>query len=110
MSRKQLSSVDGYRKQFLADYKKLHSWRKVASEYGLHPSMARMIANGYDPGKKIRWDCHRDKRLILAHAAVRHMLPSGVPRTEGSIELCGVCQRMYCGGLSKTGLKCKSSR
>jgi hypothetical protein len=54
MSRKQLSSVDGYRKQFLADYKKLHSWRKVASEYGLHPSMARMIANGYDPGKKIR--------------------------------------------------------
>lgn len=30
------------------------SWRNTAAPYGLHPSMARMIANGYIPGNRIR--------------------------------------------------------
>ena len=31
-----------------------HSWRKTARPYDLYPSMARLIANGYDPGPRIR--------------------------------------------------------
>ena len=54
MTIKHITDIEGYRKQFLRDYKNKRSWRKVAKEYKLHPNMARMIANGYDPGKKIR--------------------------------------------------------
>ncbi len=30
------------------------SWRVAGDAYGLNPAMARMIAYGYSPGKKIR--------------------------------------------------------
>ena len=30
------------------------SWRDTAEPYGIFPSMARMLANGYEPGYKIR--------------------------------------------------------
>lgn len=30
------------------------SWRTIGAEYGISGAMARLIANGYDPGKKIR--------------------------------------------------------
>ena len=35
-------------------HQELKSWRKVAAPYGINAAMARMVANGYQPGKKIR--------------------------------------------------------
>ena len=49
-----LDSLDAYKNAFMAKHDKVSSWRKVAGPYGIHPSMARMIANGYDPGNRIR--------------------------------------------------------
>jgi hypothetical protein len=31
-----------------------HSWRETAKDYGIFPSMARLLSLGYKPGKKIR--------------------------------------------------------
>ncbi len=62
-----LSSVQAYRKSLLAAHKNLNYWRKVAAPYDLKPSMARMIAYGYDPGKKIRAKLHlQAKQVVLA--------------------------------------------
>jgi hypothetical protein len=47
------------------------SWRDAAEPYGIFPSMARMLANGYEPGYKIR------KKLNL---------PAVVP-----VEVCPTC-------------------
>ena len=47
-------SLNAYKNMFLAKHKILKSWRKVADPYKIHPSMARMIANGHDPGNRIR--------------------------------------------------------
>jgi hypothetical protein len=49
-----LPDIDAYKNHFILRHNEIPSWRKVAKEYGLHPNMARMIANGYDPGRKIR--------------------------------------------------------
>lgn len=51
-----LPDRQSYEMYFKARHLELHSWRKVAKPYGdkLKPNMARLIANGYDPGKKIR--------------------------------------------------------
>ena len=49
-----LDSIDAYKNEFLAYYEKVASWRKVAEPYSIHPNMARLIANGYDPGNRIR--------------------------------------------------------
>lgn len=49
------SHIKEYQSAFIASYAERKSWEKVAEPYpGLHRSMARMIANGYQPGKKIR--------------------------------------------------------
>ena len=62
-----LSSVQAYRKSLLAAHENLKSWRKVAAPYDLKPSMARMIAYGYDPGNKIRAKLHlQAKQVVLA--------------------------------------------
>ncbi len=62
-----LSNVQAYRKSLLAAHMKLKSWRKVAAPYDLKPSMARMIAYGYDPGNKIRAKLHlQAKQVVLA--------------------------------------------
>ena len=47
------------------------SWRAVAAPYGIFPSTARLLANGYEPGYKIR------KKLNL---------PDVVP-----VEVCPTC-------------------
>ena len=49
-----LDSLDAYKNAFLAEHDNVSSWRRVARPYDLHPNMARLIANGYDPGNKIR--------------------------------------------------------
>jgi hypothetical protein len=49
-----LDSLNAYKNAFLAEHAKVASWRKVAEPYKIHPNMARMIANGYDPGNRIR--------------------------------------------------------
>ena len=49
-----LDSIDAYKNSFLERHGKVASWRKVAEPYSIHPNMARMIANGYDPGNRIR--------------------------------------------------------
>jgi len=48
------NSIDAYKNEFLAYHGKVASWRKVAEPYSIHPNMARLIANGYDPGNRIR--------------------------------------------------------
>ena len=64
-----LSSVGAYKNAFLAEHKKVKSWRVVAKPYGLKPNMARMIAYGYDPGNKIRAKLHLPaKQVVLACA------------------------------------------
>ncbi len=64
-----LSSVGAYKNAFLAEHKKVKSWRVVAKPYGLKPNMARMIAYGYDPGNKIRAKLHlQAKQVVLACA------------------------------------------
>lgn len=47
-------TVDALRQKIASEYAEIQSWRKVAAPYGIHPNMARMIANGYQPGLKIR--------------------------------------------------------
>lgn len=32
----------------------MRSWRKAGAVYGIDPASARMIANGYEPGPKLR--------------------------------------------------------
>ena len=49
-----LDSIDAYQNAFLATHEEKRSWRKVGDPYKIHPSMARMIANGHDPGNRIR--------------------------------------------------------
>jgi hypothetical protein len=51
-----LPDIHAYQKRFIVRHNEIHSWRKVALPYGdgLKPNMARLIANGYDPGNKIR--------------------------------------------------------
>lgn len=44
--------------QLCRELKKSHeltqSWRATGEPYQLNPAMARMIANGYQPGKRVR--------------------------------------------------------
>lgn len=40
--------------EFLETYRITKSWRKTGQKYGVNAAMARMIANGYHPGKRIR--------------------------------------------------------
>lgn len=40
--------------ELLEIYQSTHSWRKTGAQYNINGSMARMIANGYRPGKRIR--------------------------------------------------------
>ena len=46
--------IDSYKTAFTALHEEIRSWRRIAEPYDLYPNMARMIANGYDPGNKIR--------------------------------------------------------
>lgn len=56
-----LPDIQSYEKHFILRHSEIHSWREVARPYGdgLKPNMARMIANGYDPGNKIRQEVLR---------------------------------------------------
>ncbi len=68
--------IHGYETLFLAQHKKFSSWRKVAEPYEVHPSMARMIANGYDPGNRIR------EKLRLPNKQAVEVCPScGIAHT-----------------------------
>lgn len=62
--------------QVRVDLQKSHSetqsWRKTAKPYGIFPSMARMIAEGYEPGKKIR------DKLKLPPAATVIVMGDGI--------------------------------
>ena len=51
-----LSDIDAYKNHFIMRHSEICSWREVVRPYGdgLKPNMARLIANGYDPGNKIR--------------------------------------------------------
>ncbi len=53
-----LGDIHAYEKRFLAVHTELKSWRDVAEPYDIHPSMARLIAKGHDPGTKIRAKLH----------------------------------------------------
>lgn len=37
-----------------AMYAEVKSWQKVGEAYGINKAMARLIANGYQPGNKVR--------------------------------------------------------
>ncbi|HMN11816.1 MAG TPA: hypothetical protein PKD55_05770 [Bellilinea sp.] len=63
------------------------SWRKVAEPYGIFPDTARLIAKGYEPGKKIR------ERLGLPPAAsvvvVYGVVPDGAQVLQAERCQCG---------------------
>jgi hypothetical protein len=63
--------------QLSSDLRQRHkieqSWRKAAAPYGIFPSMARLIAMGYEPGRKIR------ERLGLQPAATVVVVYGEVP-------------------------------
>jgi ribosomal protein L32 len=40
--------------KLLESHSSTKSWRDTAEPYGIFPAMARMIANGHEPGHKIR--------------------------------------------------------
>ena len=63
------------------------SWRKVAQSYGIFPDTARLIAGGYEPGKKIR------KRLGLPPAASVVVVYGEVPDGAQVLQ----AQRCQCG-------------
>jgi hypothetical protein len=67
------SKIQAYQVCFLAKHQKGESWRKIAVKYGLHPNMARLIANGYEPGNKIR------KKLNLSLIAEVETLDENFP-------------------------------
>ena len=54
MQKYSTQTLEGLRTRIADSYASVGSWRKVAAPYGIHPNMARMIANGYQPGLKIR--------------------------------------------------------
>jgi hypothetical protein len=68
------------------------SWRKTGARFGLNPAMARLIAGGYDPGRKIRG------LLDLAVTATVVVMLSGEAVPDGAqvirAELCG-CGQWY---------------
>ena len=68
-----LPDIDAYKNHFIMRHSEICSWREVVRPYGdgLKPNMARLIANGYDPGNKIR--------LVLR-------LPD-----KRAVEVCGEC-------------------
>lgn len=41
-------------RKLLNDYSRLSSWRKVGKVYGITAAMARLIAHGYNPGRRVR--------------------------------------------------------
>ncbi len=64
------------------------SWRKIGAEYGISGAMARLIATGYDPGKKIR------QKLDLPQSAtviviLGNRVPDGTQVVNASQCSCG---------------------
>ena len=47
-------TISAWEIYFSAKYEKVKSWRKVAEPYKISPNMARLIADGHEPGDKIR--------------------------------------------------------
>ena len=64
-----LDSIDAYKTAFSANHAQVASWRKVAEPYSIHPNMARMIANGYDPGNRIREKLRLPKKQAIESCA-----------------------------------------
>jgi hypothetical protein len=60
------------------DYATLKSWRKTAAPLGINAAMARLIANGYEPGRKIR------KRLDLQPTAMVVVVGNGADIPDGT--------------------------
>jgi hypothetical protein len=71
-----LGSIEAYQKAFMVEHEKVKSWRIVAEPYGIYPNMARLIANGYDPGNRIR-----DKLRLPDKQAVEVCLNCGKVHT-----------------------------
>ena len=68
-------------------YSETNSWRKTAEPLDIFPSMARLIANGYNPGKKIR------KKLGLQEIATVVVIEGEAPNGT----LAHSAQRCHCG-------------
>jgi hypothetical protein len=48
------SNIQSYQVAFLVKHEQGESWRKIAMQHGLYPNMARLIAQGHEPGNRIR--------------------------------------------------------
>jgi len=80
--------------QISSDLRELHnttnSWRLTGDRYDLHPSMARLIANGYIPGNRIR------KKLGLPEVSSVIPIDGSIP--SGSLSLgARQCPNEKCG-------------
>ncbi|MDI6770108.1 MAG: hypothetical protein QMD04_10605 [Anaerolineales bacterium] len=47
-------TLDTLRQNLQNDYSSLSSWRRVGKIYGITAAMARLIAHGYSPGRRVR--------------------------------------------------------
>ena len=74
-----IRTLEQLQREIQQDHEVTHSWRKTAQKYGVFPNMARMIANGYEPGPRIR------ARLGLPQVANVVVIEGRVPAGSQSI-------------------------
>jgi hypothetical protein len=85
------SNIQAYQTMFIVKHQKGNSWRKIAVQHGLHPNMARLIANGHEPGNRIR------EKLKLPPIAEVVSLNEGFKdgsQVIGAVECC-VCGQWF---------------
>ena len=71
----------------------VHSWQKVGDCYGINKATARLVANGYEPGKKVRRLLGLPEEARVNVVVIYGEVPPGAQVI--SAQLCIACRRAF---------------